>query len=133
MEPLLFKAVHDVSLDPEQAIFFLNFQNDPEKGKFEPYTTWQYQHPLLPDSLNHKVWLPKLDAQQKAAADAQRRTWHANTLADLALKAQFLAENDLPFIFTGVRKSIGKLAQDLDSTSALQQYMAFTSLMVNTE
>ena len=129
LEPILYKAVQEGRFDPDQAIFYLNFQNDQEKGPFEVYSTWQYKHPLLPDSLNNKIWLTKLDEKQKLEANIRREEWNANSLEEIAIKSTFLAKSNLPFIFTCVRKSIGNLRDDFDKETALQQYKGFTSRM----
>ncbi|MEL7120829.1 MAG: hypothetical protein AAFO07_15360 [Bacteroidota bacterium] len=129
LEPFLLEAVEEGRIDPETAIFYMNFQNDPEKGRFEVYSSWQYQHDLLPDSLNNKVWRAKLTAEQKLAANKIRANWHANSLEDIAIKSKFVANNDLPFIFSCVKNSIGKLKYDFDKATALEQYVAFTSFM----
>lgn len=126
LEPILFKAVQQGRFDPEQAIYYLNFQNDQEKGIFEVYSTWQFIHPLLPDSLNNKVWLTKLDEKQKLIANIKRKEWYANSLEEIAIKSTFLAQNNLPFIFTCVKKSIGNLSDDFDKETALQQYQGLT-------
>lgn len=126
---MLFKAVQEGRFDPESAITYLNFQNDLEKGTFEVYSTWQYMHPLLPDTLNNKVWLKKLGDEQKNEANKKRREWNASSLEDIAVKATFVAKSNLPFIFTSVRQSIGNLGAELDKESALIQYNLFTQSM----
>lgn len=130
LEPILFNAVQQGRFDPDQAIFYLNFQNDSEKGVFEVYSAWQYKHPLLPDSLNNKVWLTKLDENQKIKANIKRKEWHANSLDEIAIKTLYLTQNSLPFIFTCVKKSIANLSDDFDKETALKQYKAITSHMV---
>lgn len=129
LEPLLKKAIEIGRFDPELAIFYMNFQNDVEKGRFEVYSTWQYYHPLLPDSLNKKIWLPKLDAQQISEANRIRKEWHANTLGEVAMKTFFLTTTDLPFRFTGVHKSTANFSEDMDKAAALEQYKGVTSFM----
>jgi hypothetical protein len=129
LEPILFKAVNTGRFDPETAIFYLNFQNDLEKGKFEVYPTWEFKHYSLPDSLNNKVWLTKLDNQQMIDANNKRAEWGANSLEAIATKAIFVAKSNLPFIFTSVRKSIMALDESLDMESALMQYHAFSQQM----
>lgn len=126
LEPKLFKAVNEGRFDPEAAIFYMNFQNDIEKGEFEDYSTWQFKHSLLPDSLNNKVWLPKLNEEQKRMANEKRKKWFANSLEEIAIKAMFLSDNDLPFIFTCVRKSIAYLHEDFNKETAFEQYKAIT-------
>jgi len=129
LEPILKTAVQNGRFDPEQAIFYLNYQDDKEKGRFEVYSSWQYKHPLLPDSLNNKVWFPKLDEQQLTIVNDKRKEWYANSITDIITKANFLNKSGLPFIFTSVRKSIGNLHNDFDKTTALEQYELFTMRM----
>lgn len=129
MEPILKSAVKNGRLDPEQAIFYLNFQNDNEKGIFEVYSSWQYKHPLLPDSLNNKVWYPKLDEEHLSRVNEKRKEWFANSLTDISIKANFMNKSKLPFIFTSVKKSIGNLHDDLDKETVLEQYQMMTSRM----
>lgn len=129
LEPILKSAVKNGRFDPEQAIFYLNFQNDREKGVFEVYSTWQYRHPLLPDSLNNKVWLPKLDEEQILKANQKRKELFANSLADITRKANFLNKSELPFIFSSVKKSTANLRDDFDKETALEQYGLFTFQM----
>lgn len=130
LEPVLRNAVKQGRFDPEAAIFYMNFQNDLEKGKFEVYSIWQFKHPLLPDSLNNKIWLPHLNADQKNAVNNKRKEWYANTIDEIAAKASFLTTSNLPFIFTCVRKSISNLSDSFDKTQALEQYNMITSSMV---
>jgi len=122
LEAILFEAVNQERFDPEKAIFYLNFQNDLEKEKFEVYSTWQHKHPLLPDSLNNKIWLTKLDANHKEEANRKRKEWQANSLGEIAKKTSYLTKSNLPFIFTCVRKSIGNFSTDIDKETALKQY-----------
>ncbi len=129
LEPILYKAVQEGRFDPDQAIFYLNFQNDIEKGPFEVYSTWQYRHPLLPDSLNNKVWVTKLDAKQKLEANIKRKEWNANSIEEIAIKSTFLAKSNLPFIFTCVRNSIRNLSDEFDKETALKQYKIGTSFL----
>jgi len=129
LEPILFEAIQNGRFDPDQAIFYLNFQNDQEKGRFEVYSTWQFKHPLLPDSLNNNVWLMKLDENQKIEANNIRKKWNANSLEEIAIKSTFLAKSNLPFIFTCVHKSIANLADDFDQEKALSQYKGMTRSM----
>lgn len=130
LEPVLKAAVNTGRFDPEKAIFYLNFQNDSGKGKFEVYSSWQYTHPLLPDGLNQKIWFPKLDEAQMTAANELRKQWHANSLADITTKANFLNTSGLPFIFSSVKKSIAKFPDDFDQETALYQYEAMTTHMI---
>lgn len=130
LEPILKSAVVNGRFDPEQAIFYLNFQNDQEKGKFEVYSSWQHQHPLLPDSLNNKVWFPKLSKEQTLMVNAKRKEWFANSISDIKTKGKFLSESGLPFIFSSVRKSIGNMPNDFDKATALEQYKMATFHMI---
>lgn len=129
LEPILKSAVKNGRFDPEQAIFYLNFQDDREKGVFEVYSSWQYRHPLLPDSLNNKVWLPKLDEEQILKANQKRKEFFANSLVDISRKANFLNKSELPFIFSSVKKSTANLRDDFDRETALEQYQMMTSDM----
>jgi hypothetical protein len=129
LEPILLEAVNEGRFDPELAIYYLNFQNDVEKGRFEVYSTWQYQHPSLPDSLNQKVWLPRLSDEQRAEANEQRAAWHADSLEDIATKAVFLSKSPLPFIFSSVRTSKANLGADLNEEQALELYKLFANQM----
>ncbi|MBB6681452.1 hypothetical protein H4O20_08355 [Aequorivita sp. 609] len=130
LEPVLKTAIKNGRFDPEQAIFYLNFQNDIEKGKFEVYSSWQYKHPLLPDSLNNKVWFPKLNEQQLTKVNDKRKEWYANSISDIKTKANFLNKSGLPFIFSSVKKSIGNMPNDFDKEKALEQYEMMTSFMI---
>lgn len=129
LEDILFKAVNEKRFDPETAIFYMNFQNDLEKGKFEVYSTWQYKHPLLPDSLNAKVWLPKLNAKQRAEAESKRQEWNANSLDNIAAKSNFKSSSNLPFIFTSIKNSIGNMPKDFTKEKALEKYKSFTKYL----
>ncbi|WP_396637862.1 hypothetical protein [Maribacter sp. R77961] len=130
LEPTLKSAVKNGRFDPEQAIFYLNFQDDQEKEKFEVYSSWQYKHPLLPDSLNNKVWFPKLNEEQISNVDEKRKEWYANSISDIKTKANFLNKSDLPFIFSSVKKSIGNMPEDFDKEKAMEQYNGITSFMI---
>jgi hypothetical protein len=130
LEPILKSAVKNGRFDPEQAIFYLNFQDDQEKGKFEVYSSWQYKHPLLPDSLNNKVWFRKLDEEQISKINEKRKEWLANSISDIVTKTEFLNKSGLPFVFTSVRKSIANLHDDFDKETALEQYQMATSFMI---
>ena len=129
LEPILHKAVTEGRIDPETAIFYMNFQNDLEKGKFEVYSVWQYMHHLLPDSLNNKIWIPKLNEEQVNQANSKRKEWYANSLEDIGTKAYYLSRSNLPFIFTSVKKSTGSLRDDFDRETAFKQYKIGTSFM----
>jgi len=130
LEPILRLAVKDGGLDPEKAILYLNFQNDTEKGPYEVYSSWQFYHPLLPDSLNDKVWYPQLDEAQKQAANEMRESWCANSLEDISLKTDYVSKSQYPFMFSAVRSSTANLEDHLDAEGALQQYQAFVSMML---
>jgi hypothetical protein len=129
LEPILKSAVKNGRFDPEQAIFYLNFQNDVEKGPFEVYSSWQYKHPLLPDSLNNKVWFPNIDDEQMSEVNEKRNEWYANSISDIIIKTDFLNKSGLPFIFTAVKKSTANFPDDFDKETALEQYKMFTSNM----
>jgi len=128
LESILFKATKEGRFDPEKAIFYLNFQNDEEKEIFEVFSTWQHKHPLLPDSLNNKIWILKLNKSQIASANKTRKKWMANTFDEIVTKSHFLSNNNIPFIFTSVRKSIGNMNADLNKEEALEQYKLATSM-----
>jgi hypothetical protein len=130
LEPILKTAVKNGRFDPEQAIFYLNFQDDQDKGRFEVYSSWQYKHPLLSDSLNNKVWFRKLNEEQLSKVDEKRREWYANSISDIKTKANFLNKSDLAFIFSSVKKSIGNMPEDFDKEKALEQYQMATSFMI---
>lgn len=91
------------------------------------YSTSQTKHPLLPDSLNNKVWIPNLNDEQIRIANEMRIKWKANTLEEIAIKSNFLANSNHPFIFTSVRKSIWNLDNKYDKKAALKQYRLSTS------
>lgn len=129
LEQLLSYAVETRRLDPEKAIFYMNFQNDLEKGRFEVYSTWRYRHPLLPDSLNSIVWLPRLSKDQIKESNEMRKKWHANSLEDISSKASYLSTSKHPFVFTSVNRSVGNLRDDFDRETALSQYGKFTRHM----
>ena len=131
LEPILKTAVKNGRFDPEQAIFYLNFQDDQEKGWFEVYSSWQYKHPLLPDSLNNKVWFPKLNEEQIFKVDEKRKEWFANSISEIKTKGNFLNKSNLPFIFSSVRNSIGEFPVDFDKETALKQYNGITSHMIS--
>ncbi len=128
LEPILFQAIQEGRFDPETAIIYMNYQNDQEKGRFQVFSTWQYKHPLLADSLNDKIWIPMLDEQEQQEANAIRKKWYANSLEDLARKSFFLNQNNPPFIFTGVQKSIGHFREDISLEKALEQYEIATMM-----
>lgn len=129
LEPLLREAVEAGRFDPEFALVYLNYQQDPQKGSYDTYSSWQFTHAGLPDSLSQRVWYPKWEAAQIEANNAVRRSWHANSIEDIQSKTEFLQHTEIPFRFSSVRKSVAKLASDLDPQSALDQYQAFTMSM----
>ena len=127
LESILCKAVNEGRFDPEKAIFYLNFQNDNDKRNYEVYSTWQHRHPLLPDSLNNKIWLPNLNKEQYQQANTVRNNWNADQLDDIAIKSNFIANSNKPFIFTSVMRSIGNMPDDFTLEKALKQYEMITS------
>ena len=127
LEPILCKAVNEGRFDPEQAISYLNFQNDEDKKDFEVYSTWQYRHPLLPDSLNNKIWLPNLNEEEYERANEIRKKWNADQLDDIATKSDFIARSSIPFIFTSVMTFIENMPTDLSQEEALEHYKIATS------
>jgi hypothetical protein len=122
LDDLLYDAVLDKRFDPEKAIFYMNFQNDLDKGVFEVYSTLQYYHYKLPDSLNNKIWIASLSEEQKNVANKKRKEWNANSLEEIAIKSSYLTKNSLPFIFTSVNKSIMNFPSDISKEFALEQY-----------
>lgn len=130
LEPLLKEAVSQGRFEPESAILYLHFQNDSDKGPFELFSTWQYKHPLLPDSLNNKLWIRRQTSETLAEVDRVRSEWFASTSAAVAQKAAFLERNRAPFMFSSMHRSVGNLAEDMDRETALEQYRAFTRQMI---
>ncbi|WP_461599678.1 hypothetical protein, partial [Winogradskyella sp.] len=127
LEPILCKAVNEGRFDPEQAISYMHFQNDKDKGNFEVYSTWQYRHHLLPDSLNNKIWLPNLNKEKYESANRIRKKWNADQLDDIATKSDFNSKSNIPFIFTSVMTFIENMPTDLTLEEALEQYKMITS------
>ena len=130
LTPILRKAVDDGRFDPELAIYYLSFQNDQENGYFEVYSSWQFQHPLLPDSLNNKVWFIQLNDERASQANAMRKAWYANSLDDITTKTNFLNSTTLPFVFSSVRKSRANLAADIGQAEVLAQYYGMVNFML---
>jgi hypothetical protein len=118
LEPIIRVAVKKGRLDPELGIEYLKFQDDPEYGRLETYSTWQYSHPLLPDSMSYAIWVPKLSSSD---------------LEDIQTKAKFLENTDWPFLFTSVKKSVAELSEDLTAEEAVEQYLLFTDGMRKVE
>ena len=127
LEPILCKAVNEGRFDPEQAISYLHFQNDKDKRDFEVYSNWQYKHHLLPDSLNNKIWLVNLNKEKYERANEIRKKWNADQLYDIAIKSDFIARSNIPFIFTSVMTFIENMPTDLTLEKALEQYKMATS------
>ncbi|MAT90567.1 MAG: hypothetical protein CMC35_07730 [Flavobacteriaceae bacterium] len=127
LEPILCKAVNEGRFDPEQAIAYLQFQNDKDKRNFEVYSTWQYRHPLLPDSLNDQIWLVNLNREKYERANEIRKKWNADQLDDIAIKADFISRSNIPFIFTSVMTFIENMPTDLTPEEALKRYKMKTS------
>jgi hypothetical protein len=122
LEPILCKAVNEGRFDPEQAISYLHFQNDKEKGNFEVFSTWQYRHHLLPDSLNNKIWLPNLNKEKYERANEIRKKWNADQLDAIVIKSDFMSRSNIPFIFTSVMTFVENMPTDLTLEEALEQY-----------
>lgn len=127
LEPILCQAVNEGRFDPEQAISYLNFQNDKDKRDFEVYSTWQYRHPLLPDSLNNKIWLVNLNKENYERANEIRKKWNADELDDIAVKSDFISRSNMPFIFTSVMTFVENIPTDLSLEEALEHYKMATS------
>lgn len=130
LEPILRAAVNNGRFDPEQAIFYLNFQNDLEKGEFFVFSTWQNKHPLLPDSLNNKVWFPKLDQDRITKINEKRKEWFADSYADAITKTNFRKKSRLPFRLNIIRASVGNFPTDLNEKEAFEQYKIATDGMI---
>ena len=105
LEPLMKAAVEQGRFDPEIAIQYVYFQNDIEKGKYEPFPINQYRHHLLPDSLNENIWMLNLSETQLEEINRVRHEWHANTTDDILIKAAFKLKTEHPFIFSSVKKN----------------------------
>jgi len=127
LEPIFCKAVNEGRFDPEQAVSYLHFQNDTDKKDFEVYSTWQYRHPLLPDSLNDKIWLVNLNEKEYERANEIRKKWNADQLDDIATKSDFISRSNIPFIFTSVMTFVEKIPTNLTLEEALEQYKMTTS------
>lgn len=127
LEPILCKAVNEGRFDPEQAISYLQFQNDTDKSDFEVYSTWQYRHQLLPDSLNDKIWLVNLNKEKYEHANELRKKWNADQLDDIAIKSDFISRSNIPFLFTSVMTFVEHMSTDLSPEEALEQYKMATS------
>ena len=127
LEPVLCKAVNEGRFDPEQAIAYLHFQNDTDKGNFEVYSTWQYRHQLFPDSLNNQIWLVNLNKQEYERANEIRKKWNADQLDDIATKSDYSSKSNIPFIFTSVMTFVENMPTDLTLEEALEQYKMATS------
>ena len=122
MKSILREAVDEGIFDPEQAIFYLQMQNDEDKRVFVEYSTWQYRHHELPDSLNSKIWVRNFTDEELTSVNETRTAWYADQIEDIDIKSSFLSSSDLPFIFTSVRRSIANLSDDYDYEEALDQY-----------
>ncbi|MEM9053149.1 MAG: hypothetical protein AAGC47_13935, partial [Bacteroidota bacterium] len=129
LEPLLRKAVAEGRLDPELAILYMKFQDDQDKGRYENYSTWQYRHPLLPDSMNSAVWVPKLESTDREEVNAIRAEWYADSIEDIETKVNYKENSSWPFLFTSISKSKANLHQDLTAEEAVEQYLLFTAEM----
>jgi hypothetical protein len=133
LEPLLRRAVAQGRLDPELAILYLKFQNDPDKGTYETLTTWQYQHPFLPEKMNNAIWSIQLSNSEKAEIDELRTQWYADRVGDIEEKASYLKKSSIPFIFTSVNKSVAQLSEELTADEAVDMYLMFTDNMKTIE
>ncbi|MGB6035504.1 MAG: hypothetical protein WBG42_04500, partial [Cryomorphaceae bacterium] len=112
---------------PELGIEYLNYQDDPEYGRLETYSTWEYRHPLLPDSMSYALWVPKLSKSELEEINQIRQERYADSIEDIETKARFLENTDWPFLFTSVKKSVANLPEDLTAEEAVEQYLLFTS------
>lgn len=127
LEPIIRVAVQNGRLDPELGIEYLKFQNDEEYGRLETYSTWRYSHPLLPDSMNHAIWVPKFSKSELAEINQIRAERYADSIEDIQTKAAFLETTDWPFLFTSVKQSVANLSEDLTPEEAVELYLLFTS------
>jgi hypothetical protein len=127
LEPIIRVAVKKGRLDPELGIEYLKFQDDAEYGRLETYSTWQYRHPLLPDSMSYAIWVQKFSKSELEEINQIRQERYADSIEAIQTKAKFLDATDWPFLFTSVKKSIANLPEDLTADEAVEQYLLFTS------
>lgn len=133
LDSLLYQRVNTGRLDPELAIQYLAYQNDPGEGPFEVYPIIQLKHPLLPDSLQKKLWRRKLTQQEKVKANSIRWKWSANSLDNIVTKAQFIERTKHPFIFSSVNRAIFMLREDLDKEQIMDQYKGYMEILTPLE
>jgi len=133
LESTIRRAVKKGRLDPELAVLYMEVQDDREKGRFETYTTRQYSHPLLPDSMSSAVWVPTLSDSEHAEINEIRRQWYSDSIEDIQIKTKFLESTDWPFIFTSVRKSVTGISDDISAEEAVEAYLQFTGGMKKLE
>ncbi|MFT6998056.1 MAG: hypothetical protein ACJAQ4_001815 [Cryomorphaceae bacterium] len=127
LEPAIRVAVKKGRLDPELGMQYLKFQEDAEYGRIEIYSTWQYSHPLLPDSMNYAIWVPKLSSSELEEINQIRAERYADSIEDIQTKSMFLESTDWPFILTSVNKSVANISEDITAEEAVEQYLMFTS------
>ena len=129
LEPMLRKAVSEGRLDPELAILYMKLQDDQDKGRYENYSTWQYRHPLLPDSMSSTIWAPNLESTERDEINSIRREWYADSIEDIETKVNYKENSSWPFLFTSISKSKANLLQDLTAEEAVEQYLLSTAEM----
>lgn len=125
LEPLFIEAINEGRLDPERAIYYLNFQNDVGKGPFEVYAFTKFSHPTFSDSVARQLWLPIHSESYVMKADSVRQQFFASFLSSIPSKASYLSQSSLPFLFSSVRTSVFQLSPELSAEEALAQKTAF--------
>jgi hypothetical protein len=129
LEPTIRVAVKKGRLDPELGIQYLKFQEDEEYGRIETYSSWQYKHPLLPDSMSNGLWVLKLSDSEREEINQNRKERYADSIEDIQTKSAFLESTDWPFIFTSVNKSVANISDQISGEEAVEQYLRFTEGM----
>ncbi len=129
LEQILFKAVRLGRIDPESAIVYLSYQNDPEKDLFHVHSTWQYRHRLLPDSLLNKVWVRDLDDSTLSKINCTRDKWFADSIEDIEIKSAYSAKSEIPFVFTSIRRLVSEFYDNQTLEEVMKQYELATGGM----
>ena len=127
LDPIIRVAIKKGRLDPELGIEYVKYQEDPEYGRLETYSTWQYSHPLLPDSMSYAKWAPKFSKSELKEINQIRRERYADSIEAIQMKTRYLKRSDWPFLFTSVKNSITDLPDDLTAAEAVEQYLLLTS------
>lgn len=133
LESTIRLAVKKGRLDPELGIQYLKFQEDEEYGRIETYSSWQYKHPLLPDSMSSGLWVLKLSNSELEEINQIRAERYADSIEDIQTKSAFLESTDWPFIFTSVNKFVANISEDITAEEAVEQYLLFTSDKIMTK